>query len=250
MNKKSIAIATLIIVVIALFGIKAYNTYNNKTTTDLPVVSENKNPTTTATPTPKDYSKVALPKSDANDENSIVIDEKAQPTVSPEEVAAVEKAEAEKGREIEQTPEEIAETNKKIEDAKKAAEKNPDIQKIDEQPVAVETPAPTPTKDSGGYMYSKDQAVKAFAAEWKKLMDADDFNYTYALEEAKQSPDFSQGKFDSNVQLMMTNPYSSKVLPSFFDDYRKDGDIGILVGQCAGWLMLGGDDAKIAPRTN
>ncbi|HPU18292.1 MAG TPA: hypothetical protein PLZ27_06450, partial [Bacillota bacterium] len=133
--------------------------------------------------------------------------------------------------------------NKAIEEAKDQANKNENVVTINIETEDIEI-IEEPKRDANGFIYTKEEAIAALAAEWKRLEAENDFNVTYAWEVAQMQGQ-SREEFDVNVQKMLTDPYSSESLTVFFDDYRRVGDLGLLVGKCAIWLGSGSDGAVV-----
>lgn len=247
-NKKLMAIIGIVLVV-AFVGVGAFMYFGRGTKGELPTVNENQGTETStpsATPTPEiDYSNIQLPSSDNEGLDNLI---------TPEEEAAVNNEEAlseqiayekERGEVIpELTPEQIAEENKKIEDAKKEAAANPEVQEPFGEPFEIEETQPEPKKDENGYIYTKEEAVEIFRTEFQKLIDANDFNYTDARNSAIGKGRSTEEEFEADLKQLLTNPYSSEILTRAFDEYRKYGNIGVLIGKATNWLSSGGDDGE------
>lgn len=208
----------------------------------LPVVTE---PTPTVNPTPDiDYSKIDLPKSDNEGEDNLITEE--IPEMTEEEIEAVLEYEKENPVPV-MTPEEIAEQNKAIEDAKREAEANSDTQPVISQPVetppAGTRPTQKPPKDADGFRYTKEEAISNFATEYQKYIDANSTSYRLALELSLENG-FTQEDFEANLHQLMTDPYSSPIMASSFNEYRRTGLIDGLIYAAASWLANGGDKGE------
>lgn len=240
-NKKLIII--IAVVLVGALGIGAYLYFGQDKDKDntLPVVNE---PTTTTTPT-TDYSNVKLPKSDNEGKDNLITEE--ENTMSEEELAAIIEYEKERENVVpEVSPEQIAEQNKKIEEAKKEAASNPEIQKPVGEPIVIEPTTPEPQKDANGFIYTKDEAVEAFASTYQKIIDNGGSSYRSALEEAQKREGFTKESFDKDLEQLMKNPYSSERLTLAFDKYRKNGDMDALIFKAFQWMSMGGDDGPWA----
>lgn len=251
-NNKTIIFAIAIVAAVAI-GIITFSLTGGKSqTAELPVVNENISQTSTSdnnavnpeTTIPvQDSSYAGLPESDSDP--ALVIPE----TTQPAETAAPEDAKEAETKVVEKTPDQVAADNKKIKEGQKAAETNPDTQKVDVKPVVTEPATPAPKTYADGSMYTKQQAIDNFKKIYQKCIDTNDYNYTGALEEAKEQPGFTQESFDADLTQLMNDPYSSPALAEVFEDYRKDGNFDILLVACVEWLSLGGDDGKVANRS-
>lgn len=131
----------------------------------------------------------------------------------------------------------------------KEAAENPEVQPVPMQPMETITPTPAPKRDAQGYIYTKEQAIKNFKEAYQKEINNNTYSYAGILTELMEEPDFSKEKFDADVNKMMKDPYSSPVLTTYFEDYRTNRKIGVLMVSCVGWLGIGGDDGKVANRT-
>ena len=252
-NKKNIIITATSVVAVLALGFGAFKFFSKDNTTDLPLVVENPNPvvmevTPTPKPTPRDFTEVELPESDSNDENSFLIDESDIPEMTEEEIEE-EIAYLEEFPDVELTIEEIKESNEKITEAIKEAEVNPDIVQLEIQPVEIDEYV-EPVKDADGYIYTKEEAIAICKKTWEELIATNDFNYTDVLESAKRNDNFTQEKFDSDLQILLNDPYSSPSLTAWLDSFRKTGNLGTLIVGTGAWLLLDGDNAQLADRTN
>ena len=252
-NNKKLIIIIASVLVVAVLGVGAvlYLGKEKVPVNNLPVVTEpTTTPPTTSTPSlpPEiDNSNIGLPKSDNEGKDSLITEE--QPTKSEEEINAIIKYEEEKEKVVnELTPEQIAEANKKIEEAKKEAAANPGVvQEVVQQPIETEPVIETPQKDADGFVCTKEEAVREFTSMYQKLIDANSSSYRLALEEAKKREDFTQESFDADLKQLMTDPYSSPILASALDEYRRVGQSVDSVIYCAAqWLAMGGDDGDWA----
>ena len=240
-NKKIITIVSLVLVV-AFVGVAALRYFKKPAEVEPPTVGENM-----ITPAPTiDVSNVTLPEVETNPELAVDIDN--QPINTPEEIEEMIAQEEEQGTDIAVGVEDIKEENKRIEEAMKEAEENPDVQPVPMQPVETIKPTPAPAKDSEGYIYTKEEAVVNFRTTYQKFIDEGSYNYTGAFNAAKEESNFTQELFDENLDIMMNHPYDSRFLPSVFDDYRKTGDIGVLITNCFMWIGAGGDDGEYPDR--
>jgi len=247
-NKKLFVIIGIVIV-IAFVGVSAFTYFNRTPEVELPTVNENQgvpNPNPSIEPTPLiDYSEIQLPPSDNEGLDNLITPEE-EAAVNNEEVLAEQLAyEKEIGDAIpELTPEQIIEENKKIEDAKKEAAANPEVQEPFGEPFEIEETQPEPKKDKDGYIYTKEEAVAIFREEFQKRIDNNDFGYTYARDSAIGKGRSTEEEFEADLKQLLTNPYSSEILTRAFEKYRKYGNIGILIGTALNWLSSGGDDGE------
>lgn len=215
--------------------------------TDLPTVNEN----TTAEDNnisdvvneedTIDYSNITLPISDSNTDNGFLITDDSTNDETTTEVNS--EAISKDISELNKDPEQVLEENKAIEEAKEQANKNENVVTINIETEDIEI-VEEPKRDANGFIYTKEEAIAALDAVWKRLEAENDFNVTYAWEVAQMQGQ-TREEFDANVHLMLTDPYSSTVLPTYFDDYRKRGDLGILVGCCSLWLGSCGDEGVV-----
>ena len=127
-------------------------------------------------------------------------------------------------------------------DGVKVAVSNPEVQEPVGEPYEIEETQPEPKKDKDGYIYTKEEAVEIFKTEFQKLIDTNDFNYTYARDAAIENGYSTQEEFEADLKQLLTNPYSSERLARAFDEYRKYGNIGVLITKASMWLSAGGDD--------
>lgn len=243
-NKKLITIIASVLVV-AILGVGAYLYFGQEKepADNLPVVSEL---TTTPSPSPEiDYSSIDLPKSDNEGKDNLITPEE-EAAVNNEETLAEQIAyEEERGDIIpEMTYEDMIEQNKKIEEAKKEAATNPEVQAPSMEPFEIEKVQPAPQKDKDGCIYTKEEAIEIFKTEFQKLIDANDFNYTDARNSAIGKGRSTPEEFEADLKQLLTDPYSSEWLARAFDYFRQYGHIGILIGEASMWLAAGGDDAE------
>jgi len=249
-NKK-ILVGICLIVLVVILGIGVLTCFRRDSKSSLPIVSENQEPPTSThsaspTPTPEiDYSEIQLPPSDNKELDNLTVPEE-EAAVNNEEALSEQIAyEKERGEVIpELTPEQIAEENKRIEQAKKEAAANPEVQEPFGEPFEIEETQPEPKKDKDGYIYTKEEAVEIFRTEFQKLIDANDFNYTYARDSAIGKGRSTPEEFEADLKQLLTDPYSSEWLARAFDYFRQYGHIGILIGESSMWLAAGGDDAE------
>ena len=206
---------------------------------ELPIVYENEFPE-------ENYDNVELPESDSDGE---VIDIAIEdlPSMSEEDIAAIEQQEEEQGNDIYIDEQDIQKINDTIEEAKKEAEEYENVQPVEMKPIPTVTPEPEPQRDAEGYIYTKEEAIENFRTEYQKEIDNNGRAYVGAREAALRKG-FTEEDFEKNVYKMMNDPYSSPQLSGLFDDYRKDGDLGLLIVGCAEWLGIGGDEGKVADR--
>lgn len=206
---------------------------------ELPIVYENEFPE-------ENYDNVELPESDSDGE---VIDIAIEdlPSMSEEDIAAIEQQEEEQGNDIYIDEQDIQKINDTIEEAKKEAEEYENVQPVEMKPIPTVTPEPEPQRDAEGYIYTKEEAIENFRTEYQKEIDNNRRAYVGAREGALREG-FTEEDFEKNVYKMMNDPYSSPTLSELFDDYRKDGKLGLLIVGCAEWLGIGGDEGKVADR--
>lgn len=207
---------------------------------ELPIVYENEFPE-------ENYDNVELPESDS-DGDVIDVDLEDLPSMSEEDIAAIEQQEEEQGNDIYIDEQDIQKINDTIEEAKKEAEEYENVQPVEMKPIPTVTPEPEPQRDAEGYIYTKEEAIENFRTEYQKAIDNQSYAYAGILAELMEEPGFSKEKFDADVYKMMNDPYSSPTLSELFDDYRKDGDLDLLIFGCVGWLGIGGDEGKVADR--
>ena len=206
---------------------------------ELPIVYENEFPE-------ENYDNVELPESDSDgDVIDIAIED--LPSMSEEDIAAIEQQEEEQGNDIYIDEQDIQKINDTIEEAKKEAEEYENVQPVEMEPIPTVTPEPEPQRDAEGYIYTKAEAIENFRTEYQKQIDNNRRAYVGSREAALRKG-FTEEDFEKNVYKMMNDPYSSPQLSELFDDYRKDGDLGLLIGGCAVWLGIGGDEGKVADR--
>lgn len=206
---------------------------------ELPIVYENEFPE-------ENYDNVELPESDSDgDVIDIAIED--LPSMSEEDIAAIEQQEEEQGNDIYIDEQDIQKINDTIEEAKKEAEEYENVQPVEMEPIPTVTPEPEPQRDAEGYIYTKAEAIENFRTEYQKQIDNNRRAYVGAREAALREG-FTEEDFEKNVYKMMNDPYSSPQLSELFDDYRKDGDLGLLIVGCAEWLGIGGDEGKVADR--
>lgn len=206
---------------------------------ELPIVYENEFPE-------ENYDNVELPESDS-DGDVIDVDLEDLPSMSEEDIAAIEQQEEEQGNDIYIDEQDIQKINDTIEEAKKEAEEYENVQPVEMEPIPTVTPEPEPQRDAEGYIYTKEEAIENFRTEYQKEIDNNRRAYVGSREAALRKG-FTEEDFEKNVYKMMNDPYSSPQLSELFDDYRKDGDLGLLIGGCAVWLGIGGDEGKVADR--
>ena len=206
---------------------------------ELPIVYENEFPE-------ENYDNVELPESDSDGE---VIDIAIEdlPSMSEEDIAAIEQQEEEQGNDIYIDEQDIQKINDTIEEAKKEAEEYDNVQPVEMEPIPTVTPEPEPQRDAEGYIYTKEEAIENFRTEYQKQIDNNRLAYVGSRESALREG-FTEEDFEKNVYKMMNDPYSSPTLSELFDDYRKNGDLGLLIVGCAEWLGIGGDEGKVADR--
>jgi len=254
-KNKYLAVISAILIIAVLGGLYGCSAKQTEPT-NLPVVRESD----FNTPAPKDedtpkeseseqepdinYSNVDLPVSDNEGLNNVIKDfyDDGMTEEELEQQVALEKEQGTVVTEL--TPEKIEEDNKVIEQAQKEAEKNSEVQKPFGQPMQTEPPESEPERDADGYLYTKEEVIEIFANEFKKMVDTKTSAYAYALEDAKKHDDFNQAEFDSDVQQLLTDPYSSKYIATVLDGYRKDGDMDVVIYTVYNWLANGGDDGK------
>jgi hypothetical protein len=259
-NIKIIAIIGIVIVaVFVAIGVLTYFNRNRAPEGELPQVSETHGTTNqksqtltpSATPVLIDYSQVELPASDNESLDNLITEEEIME--HEEEVAKQteqpiyeEETEEVVPEEIvpEMTEEEIIEMKKKYEDAQKQAQANPDVQEPFGEPFVPDEPEPKPQRDADGYLYTKEEAIEIFRNEFQKLIDVNDFNYTYARETAIEDGNSTPEEFEADLNQLLTDPYSSEILTRAFEKYRQYGNLGILIGSASTWLSCGGDDGK------
>ena len=250
-NKKLLAIIGIALVV-AFVGVSAFTYLKRVPESELPSVNENLGaptftPSATSVPTPAvDYSQVELPASDNEGlDNLITEEEEKEAMMTEEQLTDFLAYEEERGDIIpEMTYEDMIEQNKKIEEAKKEAAANPEVQEPFGEPFEIEETQPEPKKDKDGYIYTKEEAVEIFRTEFQKLIDANDFNYTYARDSAIGKGRSTEEEFEADLEKLLTNPYSSEILTRAFEKYRKYGNNGILIGTASKWLTAGEDDGE------
>jgi len=250
-NKKLLAIIGIALVV-AFVGVSAFTYLKRVPESELPSVNENLGaptftPSATSVPTPAvDYSQVELPASDNEGlDNLITEEEEKEAMMTEEELTDFLAYEEERGDIIpEMTYEDMIEQNKKIEEAKKEAATNPEVQAPSMEPFEIEKVQPAPQKDKDGYIYTKEEAIEIFKTEFQKLIDANDFNYTDARNSAIGKGRSTPEEFEADLKQLLTDPYSSEWLARAFDYFRQYGHIGILIGEASMWLAAGGDDAE------
>ena len=206
---------------------------------ELPIVYENEFPE-------ENYDNVELPESDSDGE---VIDIAIEdlPSMSEEDIAAIEQQEEEQGNDIYIDEQDIQKINDTIEEAKKEAEEYENVQPVEMEPIPTVTPEPEPQRDAEGYVYTKEEAIENFRTGYQKKIDNNGRAYVGSREAALREG-FTEEEFEKNVYKMMNDPYSSPQLSELFNDYRKDGDLGLLIVGCAEWLGIGGDEGKVADR--
>lgn len=206
---------------------------------ELPIVYENEFPE-------ENYDNVELPESDSDGE---VIDIAIEdlPSMSEEDIAAIEQQEEEQGNDIYIDEQDIQKINDTIEEAKKEAEEYENVQPVEMEPIPTVTPEPEPQRDAEGYIYTKAEAIENFRTEYQKEIDNNRLAYVGSRESALREG-FTEEDFEKNVYKMMNDPYSSPTLSELFDDYRKDGKLGLLIVGCVEWLGIGGDEGKVADR--
>jgi len=129
-------------------------------------------------------------------------------------------------------------------DGVKVAVSNPEVQEPVGEPFKIEETQPEPKKDENGYIYTKEEAIEIFRTKFQKLIDANDFNYTDARDSAIGKGRSTEEEFEADLKQLLTNPYSSEILTRAFDEYRKYGNIGVLIGKATNWLSSGGDDGE------
>ena len=206
---------------------------------ELPIVYENEFPE-------ENYDNVELPESDSDgDVIDIAIED--LPSMSEEDIAAIEQQEEEQGNDIYIDEQDIQKINDTIEEAKKEAEEYENVQPVEMEPIPTVTPEPEPQRDAEGYIYTKEEAIENFRTEYQKQIDNNRLAYVGSRESALREG-FTEEDFEKNVYKMMNDPYSSPTLSELFDDYRKNGDLGLLIVGCAEWLGIGGDEGKVADR--
>lgn len=206
---------------------------------ELPIVYENEFPE-------ENYDNVELPESDSDgDVIDIAIED--LPSMSEEDIAAIEQQEEEQGNDIYIDEQDIQKINDTIEEAKKEAEEYENVQPVEMKPIPTVTPEPEPQRDAEGYIYTKAEAIENFRTEYQKEIDNNRLSYVGARESALRKG-FTEEDFEKNVYKMMNDPYSSPTLSELFDDYRKDGKLGLLIVGCVEWLGIGGDEGKVADR--
>ena len=206
---------------------------------ELPIVYENEFPE-------ENYDNVELPESDSDgDVIDIAIED--LPSMSEEDIAAIEQQEEEQGNDIYIDEQDIQKINDTIEEAKKEAEEYENVQPVEMKPIPTVTPEPEPQRDAEGYIYTKEEAIENFRTEYQKEIDNNGLAYVGSREAALRKG-FTEEDFEKNVYKMMNDPYSSSQLSSLFNSYRKNGDLGLLIVGCAGWLGIGGDEGKVADR--
>lgn len=206
---------------------------------ELPIVYENEFPE-------ENYDNVELPESDSDgDVIDIAIED--LPSMSEEDIAAIEQQEEEQGNDIYIDEQDIQKINDTIEEAKKEAEEYENVQPVEMEPIPTVTPEPEPQRDAEGYIYTKAEAIENFRTEYQKQIDNNRLAYVGSRESALREG-FTEEDFEKNVYKMMNDPYSSPTLSELFDDYRKDGDLGLLIFGCVEWLGIGGDEGKVADR--
>ena len=206
---------------------------------ELPIVYENEFPE-------ENYDNVELPESDSDgDVIDIAIED--LPSMSEEDIAAIEQQEEEQGNDIYIDEQDIQKINDTIEEAKKEAEEYENVQPVEMEPIPTVTPEPEPQRDAEGYIYTKAEAIENFRTEYQKEIDNNGLAYVSSREAALRKG-FTEEDFEKNVYKMMNDPYSSPTLSELFDDYRKDGKLGLLIVGCVEWLGIGGDEGKVADR--
>jgi len=258
LNKKLMAIIGIVLI-IAFVGVGAFMYFGRGTTGELPTVSENQGtqtstPSSAPTSTPEiDNSNVQLPSLDNEGLDNLITEEET--TVDEEALAEHESeissvpeqtitSEEESSAPVQAIESEPAEENKKIEEPKKEAATKPNVQKPVGEPFEIEEVQPEPKKDENGYIYTKEEAIEIFRTEFQKLIDANDFNYTYARDTAIGEGRSTQEEFEADLKQLLTDPYSSEWLTRAFDYFRQYGHKGILIGEASMWLGVGGDDAE------
>ena len=206
---------------------------------ELPIVYENEFPE-------ENYDNVELPESDSDgDVIDIAIED--LPSMSEEDIAAIEQQEEEQGNDIYIDEQDIQKINDTIEEAKKEAEEYENVQPVEMKPIPTVTPEPEPQRDAEGYIYTKEEAIENFRTGYQKKIDNNGLAYVGSREAALRKG-FTEEDFEKNVYKMMNDPYSSPTLSELFDDYRKDGELGLLILGCIEWLGIGGDEGKVADR--
>lgn len=258
-NKGKILVIIAVFTVIALgVGIYIQNIPAQPSNTDYPIVMGNPSPSyLPARPEPetpkepeKNYSQVDLPPSDSTDENSFLIEEEEPVPSEPSEISEEERGLPELEHE------EVKQINEQVKLAVQEAKNNPDVMQLPIAPAPAPEPEPEvetgPKKGADGYYYTKEEAIKIAAETWKKFVAENDFNYTIALEGARQNSSFSQERFDAEFERMLTDPYSSPTLAYIYDRFREDGpdSLGTLILVSTGWMVTGWDDAVLADRSN
>lgn len=139
--------------------------------------------------------------------------------------------------------EQIIETKKQLAKEEKALIMSKSKEQNGE-PIEVEETEQKPSRDENGFIYTKEEVIEIFRTEYQKLMDTNDFNYTNALNYAIEIGNSTQEEFEADLEQLFTNPYSSEKMSRAFDEYRRLGDIGVLIGKASLWLMCGGDDGN------
>ena len=250
MTNKKIIIAIAAVLVIGIgAGVYIYAGKDKieTPTNQLPVVTENDIPAANViVDTPEiDYSQIDLPKSDNEGLDNLITEE--IPAMTEDEIEAALAAEEGKDNPSSvMTAEEIEEQNRKIIEAKKEAEANSNTQPVISQPAATpepdDMPPPLPPKDADGFRYTKEEAVKNFTTAFQKIIDTNDLSYTDALESAKKKSNFTQEAFDADVHQLLTDPYSSPIMASSLNEYRRAGLLDGVIFRATVWLANGGDD--------
>lgn len=237
-NKKLVTIIVIIGVVCAL-GLGAYVYFgHNNAKSDLPVVTENTEPTTTAVPKPVE---IDAP-TDGIDVSGI------EDTETPAEVDARDKAlEQEPAIQDDAALKAADDEAKRTEDAIKNPQPQNDPVKGQDEGVKVvvsktePTPAPEPKKDNG-YIYTKEQAIKDGAAALQDAINTQSSDWTYAYGVMMEN-DMTDEQIQTLVQKAIKDPYSSTALADYYNTYRRDGDKSYLVANIAAWISNGGNDA-------
>lgn len=249
-SNKRLIITSIIAVVILVGGVGSYllTKEPKEVERDLPVVYENEFPDT-KTEVEEDFADVELPEEDIP---GVPVDEEELPT--PEEVEEIKEIETvQEVKDVVKPPEEIVADNAVIEKAEEEAAVHPDVQPVPLQPVEIEPAPEEPAKDADGYIYTKEQAVKMFTDRLLSFPDTSSNSPASALAYAKKKAErkgreFDQEAFDADLNLLLTDPYSSPMLTPYLENYRATGDMNLLLVFSSEWLSLGGDDGEWAER--
>lgn len=108
-------------------------------------------------------------------------------------------------------------------------------------------PQLTPEPDEDGYIYTKEEAIEIFRTEYQKIIDNNGFDYSYAREHAISEGISTEEEFEADLQQLLNDPYSSDWLTPCFEQFRKLGDMGVLIVDATIWLSSGGDDGNRIP---